>query len=198
MSGLIVPLRNPKGTSTTTWLTPRKLVEALGPFDLDPATPQQGMPWKTAERMLRPSDDGLATPWPKESFVFHNPPYGEGMDRWMAKAADHGNGITLIFARVETGYFFESVWRHPNTSGLFFFESRLKFSNAEGETSNTAASPSVAIAYGARALSRMEYALRRGEICGRLIRLGSDQADVWQLGRKEGHKEKRKTRKRAA
>ncbi|MBN8884430.1 MAG: adenine methyltransferase [Rudaea sp.] len=190
MSALTVPLRNPNATTTTTWLTPRSLIEALGPFDLDPATPESGMPWRTATRMLRPSDNGLTTPWPKESFVFHNPPYGKGMGEWMAKAAQHGNGITLIFARTETGYFHQNVFRHPNTTAIFFFASRLKFSDADGLEKNAAVSPSVAIAYGEKARGRLVAAVNAGTIEGRLILLGTDQAGVWQKGAKSRSRKK--------
>lgn len=68
--------RAPEGITTETWLTPPEIVHGLGPFDLDPCIPQQGMPWRTATRMLKPSDDGLKTPWPKSAFVWMNPPYG--------------------------------------------------------------------------------------------------------------------------
>ena len=58
---------------SATWLTPPEWIQMLGPFDLDPACPPE-MPWKTAERMLTPKDDGLATPW--QGRVWLNPPFG--------------------------------------------------------------------------------------------------------------------------
>ena len=30
--------------TTTTWLTPKRIIDALGPFNLDPCTPVEGMP----------------------------------------------------------------------------------------------------------------------------------------------------------
>jgi len=33
------------GDTTVTWLTPKSTIKALGPFDLDPCTPEEGMPW---------------------------------------------------------------------------------------------------------------------------------------------------------
>ncbi len=44
------------------WLTPPKIVEALGPFDLDPCSPVN-RPWPTAGRHLTIEDDGLAQDW---------------------------------------------------------------------------------------------------------------------------------------
>jgi hypothetical protein len=176
-----VPQRNPVGSTTTTWLTPRYITQALGPFDLDPCTPPT-MPWSTATRMLTEKDDGLATPWRKSDFVWHNPPYGKGMDQWMAKAAEHGNGFTLIFNRSDTKYFHESVNRHPNTTAKFEFQGRLRFCNELGIAGKTAASPSILIAYGEKARRRLIAALKAGKLEGRLTLLGEDQRDVWQLG----------------
>ena len=178
-----VPQCNPAGSTTTTWLTPPHIFQALGPFDLDPCTPPN-MPWRTATRMLTENDDGLATPWPKSEFVLHNPPYGKGMDAWMAKAANHGNGFTLIFERSDTRYYHDYVLSHPNTTALFHFEGRLKFHRLDGTVGKTAASPSVLIAYGFKARRRLVAAVKAGTLHGRLILLGEDQKNVWQLGRK--------------
>lgn len=46
-----------------TWLTPRWLLDKLGPFDLDPCCPDGGMPWPTAARMISKSEDSLAKDW---------------------------------------------------------------------------------------------------------------------------------------
>lgn len=178
-----VPQCNPAGSTTTTWLTPQYITKALGPFDLDPATPPN-MPWSTAKLMLTEKDDGLTATWLKSDFVWHNPPYGKGMDQWMAKAAEHGNGFTLIFLRADARYFHDSVLRHPNTTALFFFEGRLKFCDTDGVARGTSASPSVLIAYGLKARNRLIAAVKAGEIHGRLILLGDDQSKVWQIGRK--------------
>ncbi|MGE8253472.1 MAG: hypothetical protein ACN6RE_12505, partial [Stenotrophomonas sepilia] len=80
--------RLPAAQSTDTWLTPPELIwgspregfTGLGPFDLDPCTPEEGMPWPTATRMLKPSNDGLTTAWPEDAFVFMNPPLGRGQE----------------------------------------------------------------------------------------------------------------------
>jgi hypothetical protein len=167
-----------------TWLTPQYIVQALGPFDLDPATPPN-MPWQTATKMLTKSDDGLKASWKPESFVFHNPPYGRVIGLWMEKAANHGNGITLTFARTDTAWFHKSVWRHPNTTAVLFFEGRLKFCDIDGKPAEAGAgAPNVLIAYGAEAKDRLVGAVKRGALAGRLVVLGSDQDAVWQLGRR--------------
>lgn len=173
-----------KTVGEETWLTPKYIVRALGPFDLDPATPEKGMPWPTAKRMLKPSNNGLAMFWSKKDFVWHNPPYGRVMGAWLNKAANHGNGLTLIFARTDTQAFFENVWRHQNTTAVFFFEGRLKFCNVKGEEVGSAGASSVLIAYGLKARSRLKAAVAAGKLEGRLIVLDKDQEDVWQAGKK--------------
>lgn len=60
-------------TSTDEWLTPPAIIDALGPFDLDPASPIE-RPWPTAARHYTIEDDGLAQPW--AGMVWCNPPYG--------------------------------------------------------------------------------------------------------------------------
>jgi hypothetical protein len=165
------PMANPFSGLTVgeeTWLTPKYLIDALGPFDLDPATPPN-MPWKTAMLMLTKNEDGLATPWSKSGFTFCNPPYGRETEEWLKKAAAHGNGITLIFARTETRGFQKFVWKHPNTTGLFFFERRLKFCRVDGKEAGSAGAPSVLVAYGQEARRRIERAAALGLINGVLV-----------------------------
>lgn len=168
-----------------TWLTPRYIVDALGPFDLDPATPESGMPWRTATKMLRPSDDGLKTPWPKSAIVWMNPPYGPVCGDWMRKCADHGNGFSLIFARTETVWFQEAIWFHPNLTAVFFFAGRIRFIDRRGEQGGTSPAPSMLIAYGMEARERLERAVLAGKLHGRLIVMGKDQEKFWQAGRRK-------------
>lgn len=158
--------RNPEGTTTTTWLTPRAVIEAMGPFDLDPCTPTGGMPWATAKRMLTPENDGLNTPWPKEDFVWHNPPYGKGIDQRLAKAADHGNGITLVYVRMDTAWMHGNVLNHPNTRGLVFTRGRVRFHRPDGTAADAPPVGSVFVAYGAFAALVLKQAVAAGALSG--------------------------------
>jgi hypothetical protein len=60
-----------KGKSDS-WVTPRVITDAIGPFDLDPceASPQ---PWRHAKRGFSIEDDGYAQNWTGR--VWLNPPY---------------------------------------------------------------------------------------------------------------------------
>ena len=127
------------------WLTPPSLLGRLGQFDLDPCAPVSP-PWPTAARMLTINDDGLSSPW--HGRVWLNPPYGAEAAKWLAKLADHGNGIALIFARTETDMFFSEVWRKADA--LLFLKGRLFFHHVDGRRADhNGGAPSVLIAYGA-------------------------------------------------
>lgn len=151
---------------TVVWLTPPNIIEALGPFDLDPCSPEV-RPFETASRYYTEKDDGLAQPW--SGRVWMNPPYGPGMDRWLEKLAAHGDGLTLIFARTETRAFFDHVW--DKADALLFIKGRLKFHRPDGTIGLAAAAPSVLIAYGERNVQALERVAASGEIPGRVVRL---------------------------
>jgi hypothetical protein len=127
------------------WLTPRHIIDALGPFDLDPCAPIT-RPWDTAARHYTIADDGMRQPW--DGYVWLNPPYTDWR-RWMHRLAEHGNGVALIFARTETRDFHEQVW--AKADALLFLKGRLRFCRVNGKPADSAGAPSVLIAYGERA-----------------------------------------------
>jgi len=136
------------------WLSPPKIIKALGPFDLDPCA-AEGQPWKTAEKQYTIADDGLSKEW--EGCVWLNPPYGLEAAVWLQKLSEHDNGIALIFARTETKMFFNWVWNHADA--LFFIEGRLHFHRIDGVRAKAnAGAPSVLCAYGPKAVVKIETA----------------------------------------
>jgi len=153
-------------SNTVVWLTPPHIIEALGPFDLDPCSPPDGeRPFETATNYWSEADDGLAQPW--SGRVWMNPPYGPGMRDWMVKLGAHGDGIALVFARTETRAFFDGVWAHADA--LLFLRGRLKFHRPDGTQGATAQSPSVLIAYGARNVEALERAVESGSLPGAMV-----------------------------
>lgn len=150
--------------------------------DVDPCAPLR-QPWPTARRCLTVHDDGLAHAWDRKEFFFVNPPYGRECPTWMARAANHGNGLVLVFARTETRMRHESVLRHPNPSAVFFFEGRLRFATTTGEEVGSAGAPSAPVAYGAKAKRALIKAVRGGTLRGRIVVLNDAQAGVFRLGR---------------
>lgn len=142
-------------SATTSWLTPPDWIARLGPFDLDPCTPQEGMPWSTAAAMLRPSDDGLACSW-GEAFVWMNPPYGPPpvIEPWMRKMAKHGYGIALIFARTDTVCWHEYVF--PFASAILFVKGRPRFHYPDGtQAKANCGGPIALVGYGVKAQHRL-------------------------------------------
>ena len=126
------------------WLTPRHVLDALGAFDLDPCAPIE-RPWEMAAKHYTIMDDGLKQQWAGR--VWCNPPYGLEAANWLARCADHGNAMALIFARTETRMFFDHVW--PKASGILFLEGRLYFHHVTGErAAANSGAPSLLVAYG--------------------------------------------------
>ena len=127
---------------TTTWLTPPHILDALGSFDLDPCAAPE---WPTAKRHIILPDDGLAADW--SGRVWLNPPYGSEAWEWLAKLADHGDGIALVFARTETEGFVREVW--GKADAVLFLHGRLYFHDAAGVRARAnAGAPSCLVAYG--------------------------------------------------
>lgn len=125
-----------------TWLTPPEILSALGQFDCDPCCPPV-MPWPTASVMY--STDGLGKPWTGR--VWLNPPYSREAVKWLRKMAQHGRGTALVFARTETEWFFETVWRAA--AAVLFLEGRIHFHRADGSRAKAnAGAPSCLVAYG--------------------------------------------------
>ena len=76
-----------------------------------------------------------------------NPPFGNEAKKWIAKLADHEDGIALLFARTDTKMFHEHVW--SKASGVLFIEGRPKFCLPTGEEAKgNSGGPIVLIAYG--------------------------------------------------
>lgn len=140
---------------TTTWLTPPPVLEALGgadSFDLDPCA-APGQPWPTARQHYTLPDNGLLLPW--HGRVWLNPPYTSAeMRRWLQRLVQHGDGVSLIFARTETETFFRCVWEAADA--LLFLEGRLHFHDAAGRRAKAnAGAPSVLCAYGTENADRL-------------------------------------------
>ena len=145
------------------WLTPPEILKALGEFDLDPCA-SENQPWSTARCALTIKEDGLASKWAGR--VWLNPPYGRETWKWLARLAEHGNGIALTFARTETEMFHRLAWEMANA--MLFLEGRIRFLRPGGvRTAYTSGAPSVLIAYGNANVESLE----RCGIKGFLVKL---------------------------
>lgn len=155
---------------TDTWLTPPHIIEALGPFQLDPCAAPSPRPWPTADRHIELPEDGLAAEW--DGRVWCNPPYGAVTWAWLDKLADHGSGIALIFARTETAGFVRTVWQRAHA--VLFLHGRLFFHRADGSrAAHNSGAPSCLVAYGAADAERLRTAA--AELGGTFVSLDQNQ-----------------------
>lgn len=137
---------------TDTWLTPPEIVNALGPFDLDPCA-AVGQPWATASTMFTVEDDGMAQDW--HGFVWCNPPFGPEAGKWLDRLADHGNGIGLVPARTETRWFVGVVWERADA--VLFLHGRPHFHHIDGTRAKAnSGAPICLVAYGPEAVERLD------------------------------------------
>lgn len=109
------------------WITPLEIINALGPFDLDPcaANPR---PWDCAKVNYCEPMDGLAALWVGR--VWLNPPFDRRVvGQWVRKLAYYGAGTALVHARTEAEWF-EPVWQEAK--GILFLADRLYFHYPDG------------------------------------------------------------------
>lgn len=145
------------------WLTPPGIVRALGKFDLDPCASKDQF-YVTAASMISPPRDGLAAEW--KGRVWLNPPYGRQLRKWLAKMAEHDNGIALVPARTEVeSWFWPFVWERA--TAILFIRGRLFFHRPDGSQEGNAGHGSVLAAYG----SNNAKNLMECQIEGRYINL---------------------------
>lgn len=116
---------------TPSWATPKGLYEELDAefdFDLDPCPLGDAQIW-----------DGAAMSWEKRR-VFCNPPYGRGVDRWLAKAREADLAVYLLPSRTDTAWWHDYALKADE---IRFIRGRLKF----GDAKNSAPFPSVVLVY---------------------------------------------------
>lgn len=133
-------------SGTVEWLTPPSIIDALGPFDLDPCAPLV-QPYPTARQILTLRENGLIQKW--EGRIWLNPPYANGViAKFLARMADHNHGTALIFARTDTEAFHRHVFERA--SALLFMAGRINFHLPDGTMApGNAGAPTVLCAYGA-------------------------------------------------
>lgn len=164
-----------QGTSqkgTVTWITPKYIIDALGPFELDPCA-HTTMPWQTAKTMLTVVEDGLKTEWLPFDRVWLNPPYTTAeMPLWLKKMAHHKDGISLTFASTDVDWF-DWLWL---ADAILFKKGRIPFCNEFGEIPLNAKGQksgpgkgSVFAAWGEESVNKLQYANETGILPGKVF-----------------------------
>ena len=147
-----------------TWLTPQPILDALGSFDLDPCAAPEPRPWPTAARHISRPDDGLTAEWAGR--VWLNPPYSREAVHWLYRLAQHGTGTALVFARTETAWFVDTIWKAAHA--VLFLHGRVTFCGAQGRPARAnSGAPSVLAAYGLADAHRLEAS----GLAGQFVRL---------------------------
>lgn len=124
------------------WETPQPLFDTLNAefgFEVDVCA-SPGL--EKCPRYYSPEENGLAQDW--RGICWMNPPYGDEIPRWVAKAHEAGTGgatvVCLVPARVDTGWW----WDYCRHAEIRFLRGRLHFGN--GDTA--APFPSAVVVFG--------------------------------------------------
>lgn len=122
-------------------ITPKWIIDALGPFDLDPCAADP-RPWDCARRNY--TRRGLEMPW--RGRVWLNPPFDRyRVGAWVKRLGEHSWGIALLHARTEAAWF-RPVWERAD--GILFLSRRIKFCLVDGsEQPANSGAPAVLAAF---------------------------------------------------
>lgn len=107
------------------WYTPIDLIRSLGEFDLDPSCGPR-CPNRTAKR--RYGVRGVERPW--RGRVWLNPPFSD-VKPWVEKMIAHDDGVMLVFARTDAGWFQSAV---AAAAGVYLLRGRVQFERPGGAT----------------------------------------------------------------
>ena len=127
------------------WFTPAYIFDALGAtFDLDVAAPFGGPKHVPALGWLY--DRGLERAW--HGFVWMNAPFGgrNGLDPWLKKFIEHGNGVALVPDRTSAPWFQKTA---RVMCAVLFLSPKVKFERPDGTIGRSPGSGTALFAIGA-------------------------------------------------
>lgn len=139
------------------WYTPPQVFAALGcRFDLDVAPARYGKSHvPCADHVLT---DGLVEDW--AGFVWMNPPFGgrNGIEPWLDRFFDHGNGIALAPDRTSAPWF----WRAWERAELVLFTRKIRFLRPDGSAGVSPSNGTALFAVGAPGVQALRDAAAAG------------------------------------
>lgn len=140
------------------WYTPAYIFDALGcRFDLDVAGPLSKACHVPADSFIECGS--LSLPW--RGFVWMNPPFGgrNGIEPWLDKFFEHGNGIALTPDRTSAPWF-QRAAKRANT--LLFMSPKVKFERPDGTLGKSLGCGTVLMSAGPRGRAALLRAGRLG------------------------------------
>ncbi len=129
------------------WCTPQDFFDKLNEefnFVLDAAASPR---CRKCANYFTKEDDALSQSWQVGGAVFVNPPYGKEIRKWVRKAASERGAfpiVMLIPARTDTSYFHDYIY---GKAEIRFLRGRLKFTDEDGNVSNSAPFPSMIVVF---------------------------------------------------
>ena len=150
--------------TTNEWITPKKYIDLLGGFDLDPCSSKY-QKVKYAKINYEIKDDGLSKEW--EGITWMNPPYDRTIKDWIEKFFNHSHGIALIPSRTGTRWFQDFVFKK---GCVLFLKGRIKFHGYKDYNQMTGMHDSCFWAIGKTGEGRIEKALENNLLKGTLFK----------------------------
>jgi len=139
------------------WYTPPNVFAAMGcRFDLDVAPARHGGSHVPADDIL--AGDGLTEPW--AGFVWMNPPFGgrNGIEPWLARFFDHGDGVALAPDRTSAPWFW-SAWERADR---ILFTRKIRFLRPDGTEGVSPSNGTALFAAGAKGIDALSCAQAAG------------------------------------
>jgi len=139
------------------WYTPPQVFAALGcRFDLDVTPARHGSAHVPADRML--AGDGLTQPW--HGFVWMNPPFGgrNGIEPWLTRFFDHGNGVALAPDRTSAPWF----WLAWAQADRILFTRKIRFLRPDGSEGVSPSNGTALFAAGPKGIDALREAANNG------------------------------------
>jgi hypothetical protein len=162
----------------TEWYTPPAVFDAMRlKFNIDVASPGAAVvPWIPARRHFVRADDGLSQQW--RGTIFCNLPFGlrSGMQSWLDRFVEHGDGILLLPSNTYTSW---HQWLLERVELVLYVKGYVRF------ISSKTMKPTTSPAFGTAlfAMGRGCDALRNASAAG----LGALVRPAWH-GRGHGQK----------
>ena len=137
------------------WWTPKYVFDALDcQFDLDVSGPPQS--FVPADSYI--SEGSLEQKW--QGFVWMNPPFGgrNGLEPWLDKFFEHGNGIALTPDRTSAPWFREA-WKRAD---LVMFTPKIRFLRPDGSEGKSPSNGTALWASGIKGIDALLSAYANG------------------------------------